>query len=99
MTDSEEYDSDDEEETASTSCTTVKPEPTSAAAGSDSEGSEGGGTSGEPCAICLGRMKGNIGSPEGCDHSFCLDCILEWAKVGRSRFFYIYIKLFIPVQC
>ena len=36
----------------------------------------------EPCAICLGHMRGDIGSPEGCDHNFCLECILEWSKVS-----------------
>lgn len=36
----------------------------------------------DPCAICLGRLKGPVGSPENCDHSFCLDCILEWSKVS-----------------
>lgn len=35
----------------------------------------------ETCAICLGRMRGEVGSPESCDHTFCLMCILEWAKV------------------
>lgn len=38
----------------------------------------------ETCAICLGRMRGEVGSPESCDHTFCLICILEWAKVGCS---------------
>merc|ERR1712198_218212 len=29
-------------------------------------------------------MKGEIGSPESCDHSFCLDCILEWSKANNT---------------
>lgn len=86
VTDSEDYDSDDEDETATTSqATPKKPKTRTANEGNDSEASEGGEAVGEPCAICLGRMKGNIGSPEGCDHSFCLDCILEWARVSSSK--------------
>lgn len=38
----------------------------------------------ETCAICLGRMRGEVGSPESCDHTFCLICILEWAKTNAS---------------
>jgi len=34
------------------------------------------------CPICLARLGMQcVGSPETCDHIFCLDCILEWAKV------------------
>ncbi|RXG58319.1 PHD and RING finger domain-containing protein 1 [Armadillidium vulgare] len=38
--------------------------------------------SGEHCAICLSLIRGKIGSPdaEGCEHYFCLLCILEWTK-------------------
>jgi hypothetical protein len=36
----------------------------------------------EKCAICLKRLRNQkIGTPESCDHSFCLDCITEWSKV------------------
>ncbi|KAK8381998.1 hypothetical protein O3P69_015177 [Scylla paramamosain] len=38
----------------------------------------------ETCAICLGRMRGEVGSPEACEHTFCLICILEWAKTNPS---------------
>ena len=34
------------------------------------------------CPICLARLRDqDVGTPEGCDHSFCLECIQEWAKV------------------
>ena len=37
----------------------------------------------EQCPICLLRIKDqDVGTPESCDHNFCLECIQEWAKVG-----------------
>ena len=37
------------------------------------------------CPICLARMRDqDVGTPESCDHNFCLECIQEWAKVGRA---------------
>lgn len=34
------------------------------------------------CPICLLPFTGqDIGTPESCDHGFCLACIQEWAKV------------------
>ena len=41
------------------------------------------GDGSDTCAICLGRMKGEVGSPDECEHVFCLDCILEWSKVSK----------------
>lgn len=38
----------------------------------------------DPCAICLGNLCGLTGTPENCSHTFCLDCILEWAKTNNS---------------
>ncbi|XP_067655244.1 PHD and RING finger domain-containing protein 1-like [Haliotis asinina] len=33
------------------------------------------------CPICLNRFKDqDIGTPEACDHNFCLECIQEWAN-------------------
>ena len=35
------------------------------------------------CAICLARLKSqDVGTPDTCDHTFCLDCLLEWSKVS-----------------
>ncbi|XP_042888274.1 E3 ubiquitin-protein ligase RBBP6-like isoform X2 [Penaeus japonicus] len=48
----------------------------------DSDSSGAPGT--ETCAICLGKMRGQIGSPSACEHTFCLDCILEWAKTNPT---------------
>lgn len=37
----------------------------------------------ESCPICLNAFRDQaVGTPESCAHYFCLDCILEWAKVG-----------------
>ena len=34
------------------------------------------------CAICLSNFSDqNTGTPNVCQHQFCLDCIQEWAKV------------------
>ncbi|XP_053384018.1 PHD and RING finger domain-containing protein 1-like [Mercenaria mercenaria] len=42
---------------------------------SDSEGEDG-----ERCPICLNRFKDqDVGTPEACDHVFCLECIQEWS--------------------
>lgn len=36
----------------------------------------------EKCAICMENLvKQEVGIPENCEHTFCLACILEWAKV------------------
>lgn len=35
----------------------------------------------EKCPICLLTFKKQeVGSPEACDHTFCVECIQEWAK-------------------
>ena len=50
--------------------------------GSASDSSDDAAGTAEVCPICLSRFRGQeIGNPESCDHNFCLDHILEWAKV------------------
>lgn len=40
----------------------------------------------ETCPICLNRLRDqDVGTPESCDHVFCLDCIQEWAKVRNME--------------
>lgn len=47
----------------------------------DSTSSDSGDDQAEKCPICLKTFKNQeVGSPESCDHSFCIDCIQEWAK-------------------
>ena len=37
----------------------------------------------EKCPICLNSFHEQpVATPESCKHYFCLDCILEWSKVG-----------------
>jgi hypothetical protein len=39
----------------------------------------------EQCAICMENLlKQEVGIPENCEHSFCLACLIEWAKVKRK---------------
>lgn len=53
----------------------------------------------EKCSICLLTFKDQqVGTPESCDHTFCLECIREWAKtvntcpVDRKIFSKIHIR-------
>ncbi len=40
------------------------------------------------CAICLSCFgEQNTGTPNICQHQFCLDCIQEWAKVIAQFYF------------
>jgi PHD and RING finger domain-containing protein 1 len=46
------------------------------------EASDSDGEGGERCPICLNRFKDqDVGTPECCDHVFCLECINEWSMV------------------
>lgn len=39
----------------------------------------------EQCAICMENLvQQEVGIPENCEHTFCLPCILEWAKVRKN---------------
>ncbi|CAF3722795.1 unnamed protein product [Adineta steineri] len=39
----------------------------------------------EQCAICMENFtQQEVGIPENCEHSFCLACIVEWAKKNNS---------------
>ncbi|KAK3597616.1 hypothetical protein CHS0354_030166 [Potamilus streckersoni] len=45
------------------------------------ESDNSGDENAETCPICLNRLRDqDIGMPETCDHTFCLECIQEWAK-------------------
>ncbi|BFZ04988.1 hypothetical protein BsWGS_08027 [Bradybaena similaris] len=47
----------------------------------NAEDSSSGDENCDRCPICLNRLRvQDIGTPESCDHSFCLECIQEWAK-------------------
>nr|XP_026501798.1 PHD and RING finger domain-containing protein 1 isoform X1 [Vanessa tameamea]XP_026501799.1 PHD and RING finger domain-containing protein 1 isoform X1 [Vanessa tameamea]XP_026501800.1 PHD and RING finger domain-containing protein 1 isoform X1 [Vanessa tameamea] len=61
-----------------------------------SDSSEGNS---DKCSICLLRFKEQeVGTPESCEHIFCLDCITEWSKnvntcpVDRMTFNSIIVK-------
>lgn len=39
----------------------------------------------DKCPICLNTLNNQpVATPESCEHYFCFDCILEWAKVGLN---------------
>lgn len=42
-------------------------------------------TSTEQCAICMEHFaEQEVGIPQNCEHTFCLACIIEWAKVKKN---------------
>ncbi|KAB0789991.1 hypothetical protein PPYR_15737 [Photinus pyralis] len=65
----------------------------------ESSSSDSGDDQTEKCPICLASFKNQeVGSPEACDHSFCSECIQEWAKsvntcpVDRKKFDLIIVR-------
>lgn len=69
--------------------------------GDESEGVQSDMSDGqsEKCPICLNKFQGQaMGTPESCDHIFCLECIQEWAKnvntcpVDRQVFHLILVR-------
>ncbi|KAK3103004.1 hypothetical protein FSP39_015697 [Pinctada imbricata] len=53
----------------------------------------------ESCPICLNGLRDqDVGTPESCDHVFCLECIVEWSKnvntcpIDRSLFHLIFAR-------
>ncbi|XP_046483809.2 PHD and ring finger domains 1 isoform X2 [Neodiprion pinetum] len=66
--------------------------------GSDSD-SDSSNLQTEKCPICLlSFKKQEIATPESCDHSFCLECLVEWSKnintcpVDRQTFTLILVR-------
>ena len=56
-----------------------------AAAAGEAGASEEDDGSADRCPVCLCPFRGqDVGTPESCDHTFCLDCIQEWAKVSNT---------------
>ncbi|KAL0830248.1 hypothetical protein ABMA28_002459 [Loxostege sticticalis] len=54
------------------------PVPAKPASGFASDSSEGNS---DKCSICLMRFTTQeVGTPQNCEHIFCLDCITEWSK-------------------
>lgn len=67
--------------------------PTSGFASDSSEGNS------DKCSICLLRFTNQeVGTPQSCEHIFCLDCITEWSKnvntcpVDRMTFDFIVVR-------
>ncbi|KAG7298923.1 hypothetical protein JYU34_017381 [Plutella xylostella] len=57
---------------------TAPPAAATAASGFASDSSEGNS---DKCSICLLRFTDQqVGTPQACEHIFCLDCITEWSK-------------------
>lgn len=73
--------------------------PTTSTPQKDSSSSDSSDDQVEKCPICLLRFKQQeIGTPESCDHHFCVDCIQEWSKnvntcpVDRQPFSLILVR-------
>ncbi|XP_044760744.1 uncharacterized protein LOC123318198 [Coccinella septempunctata] len=60
---------------------------------------DSGGQQSEECPICLVPIRRQeLGTPESCDHLFCLACILEWSKnvntcpIDRQEYRLVFVK-------
>jgi hypothetical protein len=41
----------------------------------------------ERCPICICSLTTQeVGTPESCNHSFCVDCLQEWSRVGNYSY-------------
>ncbi len=76
-------DDDDDEEGSDLDKTADTSQDSSRLASQDDSGSD---EEAPQCPICLARLKQqDVGTPDSCDHSFCLDCLLEWSKVRECE--------------
>ena len=86
--DEEEEDDEDEEEESEDE----EEEEEAAAAAAENvtvSDDDSGDEDAERCAVCLSRFKGqDVGTPESCDHVFCLECIQEWSRVRMPNSFH-----------
>ncbi|CAH1991650.1 unnamed protein product [Acanthoscelides obtectus] len=70
---SSEWETDNEQNTRAVSNNTT--------AMQDSCDSDSSNGTSDKCPICLLRFKNQeVGTPESCDHMFCLECLQEWSK-------------------
>lgn len=76
LLDSEEEDEEEEEQPLQSSGPAVSAADLNDGVSSDEER--------ENCPICLNGFRDQVvGTPENCNHYFCLDCIAEWSKVSN----------------
>lgn len=89
-------DEEDDTQDVAAASTTTQSQTQSKESGNWSDSSDG---QSEKCPICLLTFKTqDIGSPETCDHTFCVECIQEWSKnvntcpVDRQEFTLILVR-------
>ncbi|KAK4882675.1 hypothetical protein RN001_005994 [Aquatica leii] len=95
-----EYDDEDSSESETSNMQTIdEPSSSKAMINVDETSSDSSDGQSEKCPICLLSFKNQeVGSPEACDHSFCSECIQEWAKsvntcpVDRRKFNLIIVR-------
>ncbi|CAG5958244.1 unnamed protein product [Menidia menidia] len=97
----EEYDEVEEEEEEEEDEEDADPKPEDGAFGGTSADVTGMSSDedSDKCPICLNSFSSQpVATPESCEHYFCFDCILEWAKnanscpVDRIAFSSIYLR-------